>query len=117
IVNGRAVDRREIEANGREQEIEFAVPIKQSSWVCLRILPTSHTNPVFVLVGDKPIRASKKSAEWCLKAIDKCWEQKAPGILGNRPTERRKNEMQEAKAACDEAREAYKKILAECETE
>src|SRR5262245_40812271 len=117
IVNGVAVDRREIEANGREQEIEFAVPIKKSSWVCLRILPTSHTNPVFVLVGDKPIRASKKSAEWCLKAIDKCWEQKAPGIKGPVPSERRDRELQEAKAAYDQAREEYRKRLAECETE
>jgi hypothetical protein len=117
VVNGEAVDRKEITADGKEQEVEFAVPIKKSSWVCLRIFPTSHTNPVFVLVGDKPIRASRKSVEWCLKAVDKCWEQKAPGILGNPPTERRKQELAEAKAAFDQAREAYKKILGECETE
>jgi hypothetical protein len=117
VVNGEAVDRREITADGREQEVEFAVPIKKSSWVCLRIFPTSHTNPVFVLVGDKPIRASKKSAEWCLKAIDKCWDQKAPGILGKPASERGKQELAEAKAAYDQAREEYKKRLAECETE
>ena len=34
--------------------------IKQSSWVALRIYPSSHTNPVFVLVGGKPIRASQE---------------------------------------------------------
>ena len=27
------------------------MPIKKSSWVALRIYPSSHTNPVFVVVG------------------------------------------------------------------
>jgi hypothetical protein len=115
VVNGEAVDRKEITADGTEQEVEFAVPIKKSSWVCLRIFPTSHTNPVFVLVGDKPIRASKKSAEWCLKAIDRCWEQKAPNIVGRTATERSKRELAEAQTAYDQAKEEYKKRLAECE--
>src|SRR5262249_40268232 len=117
VVNGQAVERKEVTADGQGHEIEFGGAIKKSSWVCLRILPTSHTNPVFVLVGDKPIRASKKSAEWCLKAIDKCWEQKAPGIKGPVPSERRDRELQEAKAAYDQARDEYRKRLAECETE
>jgi hypothetical protein len=115
VVNGEAVDRKEITADGSEQTVEFAVPIQKSSWVCLRIFPTSHTNPVFVLVGDKPIRASKKSADWCLKAIDKCWEQKAPNILGKTGSERGKRELAEARAAYDQAKEEYKKRLAECE--
>ena len=92
-------------ADGTEQEVTFSVPIKESSWVCLRIFPSSHTNPVFVLVDDKPIRASKRSAEWCLKAVDKCWEQKKKNI---RPKERA-----DAEAAYDKARAAYRKIAAE----
>src|SRR5262249_33721463 len=76
VVNGIAVDKKEIVADGSEQEVTFEVPIKHSSWVCLRILPSSHTNPVFVLVDGKPIRASKKSAEWCLKGVEQCWKQK-----------------------------------------
>jgi hypothetical protein len=115
VVNGEAVERKEITADGKEQEVEFNVPIKKSSWVCLRIFPTSHTNPIFVLVGGKPIRASKKSAEWCLKAIDKCWEQKAPNIIGKTATERGKRELADAKTAYDLAKEEYKKRLAECE--
>ena len=50
----------------KTQDIEFEVDIKHSSWVAMRILPSSHTNPIFVLVGGKPIRASRKSVEWCL---------------------------------------------------
>ena len=47
------------------------------------VLPSSHTNPVFVLVGDRPIRASRRSAEWCLDAVDVCWEQKKKAIRAN----------------------------------
>jgi hypothetical protein len=106
VVNGRPVGRKEIAADGTEQEIEFDVPIPISSWVCLRILPSSHTNPIFVVVDGKPIRASKRSADWCLKAIDKCWANKAPRI--------RNEERVAAEQAYDQARAVYRKILAEC---
>jgi hypothetical protein len=109
VVNGQKVDEKEIVADGTTQEVTFSVPIKQSSWVCLRIFPSSHTNPVFVVVGEKPVRASKRSAEWCLKGIDKCWEQKSPRI--------RESERAEARAAYDQAREIYRKILQECATD
>ncbi|MHB1424382.1 MAG: CehA/McbA family metallohydrolase [Gemmataceae bacterium] len=105
VVNGHAVARKEIVADGSEQEITFRVPISASSWVALRVFPSSHTNPVFVLVGDKPIRTSKRSVEWCLKSVDKCWQQKRPNI--------RKEEQAAAEKAFDRAREEYKKILAE----
>ena len=106
VVNGKAVDRQEVEADGAEHAVTFRVPVKASSWVCLRIFPSSHTNPVWVLVGDKPVRASRRSAEWCLKAIDRCWEQKKKAI---RPAERA-----EAQATYDKARAVYKQVAAEC---
>jgi hypothetical protein len=105
VVNGRAVARQEIVADGSEKEVALDVPIKASSWVCLRILPSSHTNPVFVLVDGKPIRASKRSADWCLKGIDQCWKQKQRGI--------RPEEQAAARAAYDQARAAYQKIREE----
>jgi len=71
----------------------------------LRILPSSHTNPIFVLVNDKPIRASRKSAEWCLKAVDQCWSQKSPHI--------RLEERGEAERVYGAAREAYRQRLSE----
>jgi hypothetical protein len=107
VVNGEAVDRTEIVADGSEQEVKFSVPIKKSSWVALRILPSSHTNPVFVLVDDKPIRAGKPSAEWCLKAVDKCWIEKKKTM--------RKDELADAEKAYDHARAEYKKIAGECD--
>jgi hypothetical protein len=106
VVNGTAVARKEVVADGSEQEVSFEVPIKQSSWVCLRILPSSHTNPIFVLVGDKPIRTSKQSADWCIAAVDKCWEQKKKGI--------REAERATAEEAFKKARDAYLRIKEEC---
>ncbi|MBI1917850.1 MAG: CehA/McbA family metallohydrolase [Planctomycetes bacterium] len=106
VVNGYPVDKKEIVADGSEQEVTFEVPVKHSSWVCLRVFPSSHTNPIFVLVDDKPIRASKRSAEWCLKSVDRCWEQKKKLI--------REAELADAKSAYDFARKQYKKIVSEC---
>jgi hypothetical protein len=106
IVNGIPVQRREIEADGTLHAVEFDVPIGQSSWLALRILPSSHANPIEVLVDGTPVRACRKSAEWCRKAVDICWQQKALRI--------RTSEVEEAKAAFDHARSTYDRIISEC---
>ena len=107
VVNGHPAAREEVEADGRIRRLTFRIPLQRSSWVAMRILPSSHTNPVFVLVGGKPIRVSRKSARWCLESVERCWSQKVGRI---RPAERA-----EARAAYDAAAESYRRILAECE--
>jgi hypothetical protein len=111
IVNGYPVKgaTKELVADGTLHELTFDIPIERSSWVALRVLASSHTNPVYVLVGDKPIRASRRSAQWCLDSIDQCWSQKEPQI--------RQSEKAEAKQAYDEARAIYRKILNESEVD
>ena len=84
----------------------FDVPISQSSWVAVRILPAAHTNPIFVTVAGKPIRASRASAEWCRNAVHQCWTQKAPRIAVD--------QLGAARSAYDQAEEVYKKLEAEC---
>jgi hypothetical protein len=106
VVNGKPVARKNIVADGSVQDVVFDVPVERSSWVAVRILGSSHTNPIFVLVDGKPIRASQQSARWCLAAVDQCWTQKAPKIS--------KGELAEAQAAYDHAREVYAKLIAEC---
>jgi hypothetical protein len=108
IVNGEPVAKRNIPADGSVRDMNFEVPIKRSSWVALRILPSSHTNPIFVTVGGQPVRASRKSAEWLLKAVDQCWSQKVTRI---RPGER-----PEAEKAYDHARQVYRQIISESES-
>jgi hypothetical protein len=105
IVNGSPVSSQRLTADGALRDLTFDIPIQKSSWVALRILGSAHTNPVFILVGDRPIRASKKSADWCLKAVDQCWSQKFPRISAvERPV---------AERAYEHARERYRQILSE----
>ncbi|HEY3964833.1 MAG TPA: hypothetical protein VGM05_09815, partial [Planctomycetaceae bacterium] len=61
--------------------------------------------PIWVEIGGKPVRASKKSAEWCLKAVETCWKSKVGSI--------RAKEKDAAKAAYDRASEIYAAILKE----
>jgi hypothetical protein len=62
VVNGKVIDKKTITADGKVHPLSFDVPIAESSWVAARVLPAAHTNPMFVIVGDKPIRASRRSA-------------------------------------------------------
>ena len=105
IVNGEPVSRREVVADGEVRNVRFDVQIERSSWVALRILPSSHTNPIFVIVDDRPIRASRKSAEWCLASVDACWKSKASSI--------RETDREAAAAAYEVARQTYRRILEE----
>ena len=56
-----------------EAHLLFDVPFERSSWVALRQFPPLHTNPVDVRVGGAPIRASRRSALWCVGVIDQLW--------------------------------------------
>src|SRR5262249_43471562 len=56
IVNGEVAAKKEIVADGSVQPQAFDIDLKESSWVAVRILPSVHTNPVFVEIGGKPIR-------------------------------------------------------------
>ncbi|MGH9340564.1 MAG: CehA/McbA family metallohydrolase [Acidobacteriota bacterium] len=105
IMNGEVVASRKVLADGKVRSVEFEVPVERSSWLAVRILPSSHSNPVFALVGQQPIRASRRSAEWCLAAVDQCWSQKARRISPE--------ETEEARQAYDHARRVYRQLILE----
>jgi hypothetical protein len=105
VVNGKVQGTADVRADGSLQDVSWEIPLEQSSWVALRIFPSCHTNPVFVEVDGKPIRASKRSAQWCREAVDVCWKQKSPRT--------RESEKPAAEAAYQKAREAYERIAAE----
>ena len=105
IVNGYTIAQQEILADGELRDIAFEVPIQYSSWIALRILPSSHTNPVFVVVDGKPIRASKRSAEWCLAGVKKCRDQKRR-FMGD-------DEIEDFNETYDHAEKVYRQIIAE----
>ena len=103
VVNGYPVARKKVKADGKTRSMKFDVDIKHSSWIAVRIFPSVHTNPVFVRVDKKPIRASRRSATWCRQAVDVCWNQKKGRI--------RDDDQAAAKAAYDKARAIYEAII------
>ncbi len=105
IVNGQSVETKRIDADGRIQDLTFDYTPRTSSWLALRIFPAAHTNPIFVELDGKPIRASRRSADWCLNAVDVCWAAKSKQI--------RPNELEAAKAAYAKAREIYQTRVGE----
>jgi hypothetical protein len=107
IINGKVAQTKEIPADGNLQKVQFITPIKESSWVALRVFPGAHTNPFFVLVNNQPIRASKDSARWCLAGVEQCWKMKQQTYAAA--------EQEQARADYDHARREYSRILAECE--
>jgi hypothetical protein len=104
LVNGESVAKQNIAADGTTRDLTFDVPVEKSCWLALRIRASSHTNPIFVIVADKPIR-EKRSLEWCLKSVDQCWSQKEALIDPK--------EHDDAVAAYEHARKVYRERLAE----
>jgi hypothetical protein len=105
VVNGKVVAAKDVPADDKPHDLTFDVPIERSSWVALRQFPQLHTNPVPVLVGGQPIRASRASAQWCIGVIEQLWKVRGPGI--------KDDERAEADATFKKALEMYRKIAAE----
>ncbi len=105
LVNGRVAATRRVTADGRPHELRVPLTIDRSAWVAARILPSSHTNPIFVLLNGEPIRPLRSSARWCLEGVDRCWRQKAPQI--------RDAERPAAEAAYEHARRVYRRLIEE----
>lgn len=102
IVNGVAVDTMEINADGEVNNVKFAYKPVKSGWAALRVYPSSHSNPIFINVDNKPV-IEKQSAEWCLAALNQCWKMKEPNI--------RAAEKKAAEAAYEVARRKYQAII------
>jgi hypothetical protein len=109
VVNGYPVAKQRLVADGALRDLTFEATIERSSWLAVRILPSCHTNPIWVLVAGKPVRASRRSAEWCLKSVDQCWSQKERFI--------KRDELEQAKADYEHARRSYRRLIRESEVE
>jgi hypothetical protein len=102
VVNGESVDTLEINADGAVNNVKFDYKPVKSGWAALRIYPSSHSNPIFLNVDNKPV-IEKRSAEWCLSALNQCWKMKEPNI--------RAEEKKAAEAAYEQARKKYQAII------
>lgn len=102
IINGQQVDAKEIEADGKVQAVQFTPEITEGSWVALRIYASAHTNPVYIDMDGRSVSIDK-SLEWCIKAVDRCWEMKHAQI--------REEERADAEKAYKEAKTWYQRKL------
>jgi hypothetical protein len=105
IVNGYPVARQFVPQDGQERELVFETRVERSSWLALRMFPGAHTNPIWVVLDGQPVRASRRSAAWCLRGVDQCWKQKEQTYA--------EGERDEARRAYEHARVTYRQILSE----
>lgn len=102
IVNGLVRAHQDVPADGEIHDLGFDVQIDQSSWVAIRQFPQLHTNPVTILLNDKPIRASRASALWCAESVRLLWHNRRRFIA--------ESERPEARKAYDAALARYYQI-------
>ncbi len=77
IVNGHPVARREIAADGAFGDVSFDVPIKKSSWVALRVLPSVAHQP--------DLRARRRQADPRLEEVGRVVpEERRPVLVAER---------------------------------
>src|SRR5439155_13059745 len=105
VLNGRVAAFQEVPADDQPHDLTFSVKIDRSSWLALRQFPQMHTNPVSVLVAGQPIRASRKSAQWCIGCIEQLWRVRGKTIS---PAER-----EEAHRTFQGAIKVYRRIAAQ----
>ncbi len=108
IVNGEARASKLMEADGLPHELSFEAMIDRSSWLALRILSSCHSNPIYVQVSRKPVRASARSVTWCRDCIAAAWKR-----LGGRIAA---VDQGNARAAFRHADEYFARLLSHRET-
>ena len=109
IFNGQSVAKQSVPADGQIHKLAFDVMIPHSGWMALRHFPQLHTNPVNIIVANKPIRASKASARWCEQTIELLWRNRERNII---PAER-----EEARQTFERAKARYRQIADQSDLE
>ena len=99
IVNGYPVAQQMLKADGTTLDLKFSTSLTESSWVAIRQFPHAHTNPIYVVVDNKPPRILADSAKWCLTGVEQCWKSKQHTYA--------ESEQADAKAAYDHARKVF----------
>lgn len=103
IVNGYPVDSLPLKSDGVTRNVRFDYEVQKSCWIALRSFPNVHTNPIYVVVNDKPVRGPIESAKWCLAGVEQCWTAKQHTY--------KTKEQKDARLAYDHARKAYSAII------
>ena len=107
VVNGKAVASQQILADGSVQRMKMDIQMQRSGWVALRLMGAGHSNPIYVLVNNQPVRGSRSSVEWSLQALTRAYQ---AGSVGWNPSV-----APLAASAYDYAFAVYDRILRETE--
>ena len=115
VHNGKIIEKIPLSGDQRQAEFERAVRVTRSGWYTLQAMahgprhpiedsrPMATTNPIYVYVGDQPIR-SQESADYFVRWIDKLTQ-----MALEHPGWRSDKEKQHVLAQFQEAREIYLK--------
>ena len=109
IVNGYPVAAQPLKTDGTQQVVTFPYTLKKSSWVATRIYPHAHTNPIFVVVDDQPVRGPVESMRWCLAGVEQCWNSKKNMYA--------LDEQLDAREAYNHARAVYQELIRQAESQ
>ena len=109
IVNGYPVQTKTIVADGAAHEVQFEVEVNDSQWIAIRAFPHAHSNPIYAVCDEKPIRGSIDSIRWCLAGVEQCWNSKQHTYADD--------EQDDAREAYDHARRVYLALLREAEND
>lgn len=103
IVNGYPIAQQLLKADGTTRDLKFSTELKESCWVAVRQFPHAHTNPIYVVVDNKPQSISVESANWCLMGAEQCWRSKQNTYA--------LREQEDARAAYDHARKVFTDLI------
>lgn len=100
---------------GQSVVFDTTIDVTTSNWICARRMDElgheTHTAPVYVTIGNKPIRASADDARFFITWIDNILENIKPGDKWNRYFP---NDLATVTERYTKARNVYEKILAAC---
>jgi hypothetical protein len=102
---------------GKPVTLKAHVPISTSSWICARRMDAtghrSHTAPVYIALGNKPIRASAEDARFFIRWIDNILENIKPQGAWNQYFS---HDLDAVQKRYLQARAVYEKIALEAES-
>jgi hypothetical protein len=120
LFNGQPVEQVPLSADRKSADLDKTLAVSGSGWYHLRAegapadrfpldtsYPQAFTNPVWVIVGDRPVR-DRASAEYSLKWIDKLQQ-----LAAAWPGWRSQKEKDHVYGQLDEARAVYRQRMSE----
>ncbi len=115
VSNGKVIARQEgRSAPGKPLVFKATASFTQSGWICARRMDSSghvlHTSPVYVTLGNRPVRASVEDAQYFESWISNILSQIELGGPWNKYFS---HDLETVKARYIKARDIYRKIISE----